>query len=277
MRTKKLSVRRAAKLIGVSRSVLAYQPREDRNVKLRSRIKALAQKKKRWGAGQIYQRLRFEGHRVNHKRVERIYKQENLSLRRKRRKKQPAQLRLVYSRPEVLNECWAIDFVYDVLMNGRALRFLTAIDECSTEALAIEVGHSLPATRVTACLDRVAEVRGYPKRLRTDNGPEFMSKHVQRWCLEHGIIHCPIDKGKPQQNCFNESFNGRFRDECLNEEIFVSVSHAQNVTAAFRDEYNNERPKGALGGMPPSLYAASLSTAATAFNNNRTQLRSGSK
>lgn len=250
-----MSVRRAAKLVKISRSVLKYKSRTERNEKLCEEIKALAAKRVSWGAGQIYLKLRMRGWKVNHKRVERIYREEKLSLRRKKKKKLPAMLRVSYGRPEKINESWAADFMSDALISGRKIRIFNVVDEFSTEALAIEVGFSLPATKVTAILDEVAAIRGYPERIRTDNGPEFVSAHFQSWCEEHGVHHNPIEPGKPYQNPICESFNGRFRAECLDQHLFLSVTDARNKSDTFKDDYNNERPKRALGGIPPRLFA----------------------
>jgi len=235
--------------------VLKYEPKIDRNDKLREEIKTLAAKRVRWGAGQIYLKLRMLGWEVNHKRVERIYREEKLSLRRKKKKKLPAMLRVSYGKPEKINESWAADFMSDALVSGRRIRFFNVVDEHSTEALAIDVGFCLPATKVTAILDEVAQRRGYPKRIRSDNGPEFLSAHFQSWCESHGVRHSTIEPGKPYQNPICESFNGRFRDECLNLQLFISVSDARSKSATFKEDYNMERPKRALGGIPPSLFA----------------------
>lgn len=252
--------------------MLQYRPKPDKNEKLRERIRRLAEKKRRWGAGQIYLTLRLEGKRVNHKRVWRIYREEKLQLKRRKRRKVPAALRVIYPRPTQVNDCWSMDFVTDALMSGKPVRILTVVDDCSTEALIALPRNSLPAEAVTECLDGIARKRKYPKRIRTDNGPEFWSKHFQSWCLEHNVRHQPIEKGKPYQNAFIESFNGRLREECLSQQLFLTVADAEEKLRNFVDEYNNHRPKRALGGMPPNSYAKALAT-----NHQETLIRSGSK
>ena len=219
--------------------------------------------------------LKREGWTVNYKRVERLYREERLSLRRKRRRKLRATLRVVFPKPSRLNECWSVDFMSDGLMDGRALRVLTTVDELSTEALLAEPFFSIPATRVTQELDRAARRRGYyPERIRSDNGPEFTSAHFQTWCLEHKIVHDLIEPGMPFQNPFCESFNGRCRDECLNAEVFVSLADAQRKLRRFREEYNSHRPKASLGGIPPREWAARHRDAT--IHNLRATIRSGS-
>ena len=222
----------------------------------------------------IYLRLRRAGWHVNHKRVERLYREDGLSLRRKRRKKLRSHLRLAMPKPTRVNERWSMDFISDALMSGRPLRCFVVVDDFSTEALAIEVDFSIPSPKVTKVLDGIAVKRGYPKRIRTDNGPEFTSIHFHAWCQEHGISLEHIEPGKPFQNAFAESFNGRFRDECLDENIFVSLGDAQRKISAFRLEYNTQRPKNSLGGIPPREFALAHTSA---IDEPRTKLLAGSK
>lgn len=248
------SQRRACELAGVSRSVYGYQRMPDRNAKLRAELKELAQKYPRFGSPMIYYMLRNSGWLVNHKRVERLYSEEKLSLRRKRRRRYPA-LRLVRQHSEQPNECWSADFVHDAVYGGRALRCLTLVDEATRECLAIDVDYSLPGWRVVERLERVAAIRGYPERIRVDNGPEFRSRAFVEWTQRHGVTLHFIDPGKPTQNAFVESFNGRLRDECLNQEWFLGLADARQKIEGWRQFYNNKRPHSALGGMPPSRFA----------------------
>lgn len=169
----------------------------------------------------------------------------------------PAHLRIALPTPTAPNEFWAADFMSDVTTDGRALRFLNVIDECTRENLAATAAYSLPAVKVTEELDRVALFRGYPKYLRVDNGPEFRSKHFHEWAIKRGITLVLIQPGKPMQNAFIESFNGRMRDELLNQNLFVSDRDATRKALLWRTEYNNFRPHGSLG-LPPALYGENL-------------------
>ena len=269
------SARRACHLVKLSRSVLKYRRRPDRNTKLRRALKALARKHRSAGSRMLHLYLKRKGWRVNYKRVERLYREERLSLRKKRKKKLRATLRVVHPKATRLNECWSIDFMSDALTDGRAIRVLTAVDETSTEGLLAEPRFSFPARHVTRALDEVARARGaYPKRIRSDNGPEFVSAHFQQWCVEHHVIHDPIEPGKPFQNPYCESFNGRLRAECLDAELFVSLADAQQKLRRFLGLYNHSRPKRSLGGIPPSEWAAALPNAHT---NTRSKARGGSK
>jgi putative transposase len=269
------SARRACKLVKLSRSVLKYRKAPDRNEKLRKALRRLGRKHKRAGSRMLHLYLKREGWKVNYKRVERLYREERLSLRRKRGKKLRATLRVVFPKPTQLNECWSIDFMTDALMDGRAIRVLTSVDEASTEGLLAEPRYSFPAMELTKALERAALKRGsYPQRIRSDNGPEFTSSHFQNWCYEHGIVHDLIQPGKPYQNAFCESFNGRFRDECLDAEVFVSLDDARIKTKKFLHHYNTVRPKRSLGGIPPSERAAQMRAADT---NRRSKALGGSK
>jgi len=199
----------------------------------------------------------MKGFQVNHKKIWRLYKEEGLSIRRKSKKKIPAHLRVAHPTPEAPNEFWAADFMSDVTTGGRTLRFLNVIDECTRENLAATPSYSFPSVKVTAEIDRIALFRGYPKYLRLDNGPEFRSRHFHEWAMKHGITLVFIQPGKPMQNAFIESFNGRMRDELLNQNLFVSEKDAKRKADNWRNEYNNWRPHGSLG-LPPVLYRESL-------------------
>lgn len=253
---KKLSERRAAKLVDISRAVIRYRKSPDRNVRLRNAIRRLAFRHKRAGYRMIYRRLRQEGRKVNHKRVERLYREERLQIRRKRRKKHSV-VRVAMPTPRWLNDCWSLDFMSDALTSGRALRFFTALDDASRECLDLYPACSIPSETVTERLDAVAIFRGYPRYIRTDGGPEFQSKHFSQWLTKHSIVHQTIEPGKPQQNAFIESFNGRVRDEFLNENLFHSERDAAPKASQWKHEYNFERPHGVLK-VPPALRARKL-------------------
>lgn len=258
MVTRGLSERHALTVVGMSASALRYTPRPDRNAALRDRIVALAHRHRRYGAGMIYLKLRQAGHVVNHKRVDRLYGEARLQVRRRRRKKVPVADRQPLVRPQARNEVWSADFVFDRTAEGRVLKCLTIVDDATTEAVAIVAARALGGLPLTRILDQLALDRGLPKALRTDNGPEFCSRAMLTWAHERGVDLRLIEPGKPNQNAYVESFNGRFRDECLNEHWFTSIGHAQVVIETWRREYNEERPKKSLGGLTPALYARKL-------------------
>ena len=253
-----LSERRALGVVRMSAAALRYAPRPDQDADLRDRIVALAHRHRRYGAGMIYLKLRQEGRRVNHKRVDRLYAEARLQVKRRRRKKVPTWDRQPLIRPTRCNEVWSADFVFDRTAEGRVLKCLTIVDDASTEAVAIVPARALGGLPVTRVLDQLALSRGLPQVLRTDNGPEFCSRTMLTWAHERGLTLRLIEPGKPNQNAYIESFNGRFRDECLNEHWFTSVAHARALIETWRREYNDERPKRALGGLTPAAYARQL-------------------
>jgi putative transposase len=199
--------------------------------------------------------LRREGHRVNHKRVLRLYRLAGLGLRRQKRKRMPSLARGRALLPRRANECWALDFVSDTLAWGRRIRCLTVVDCFTREAPAIELDTSLPGARVVRVLEAVSRHRGLPKTILMDNGPELTSRVLDQWAYEHGVELRFIDPGKPVQNAFIESFNGRFRDECLNQHWFGSLSQARRIVETWRLDYNRARPHSALGYRTPEEFA----------------------
>ncbi len=251
-----LSQRRACGLIEITRRSFRRTPAADRNGELRERLKALAEERRRWGFPMLYQMIRREGGRINHKRIERLYREEGLSLRWHRRRKRLSHLRVVRPRPAAANQAWAVDFVHDSLMSSRRLRALTVIDEWSRESLAIEVGVSLTGQRVTRVLDRLASRRGLPAVIQSDNGPEFTRRVLDQWAYDNQVRLQFIEPGKPIQNAFIESFNSRLREECLNEHVFVSLDDARSKIEQWRIEYNRERPHSSLGYLTPEEFAA---------------------
>jgi putative transposase len=255
-----LSERRALAVLGMSASALRYVPAPDRNAALRARIVALAHRYRRYGVGMIYLKLRQAGDVVNYKRVERLYVAERLQVRRRRRKKVPVADRQPLIKPTAPNEVWSADFVFDRTADGRVLKCLTIVDDATTEAVAIVPARALGGLPVTRVLDRLALSRGLPRVLRTDNALEFCGRAMLTWAHERRVTLRLIAPGKPNQNAYIESFNGRFRDECLNEHWFTSVAHAQAVIETWRQEYNDERPKKGLGGLTPAVYARRLMT-----------------
>jgi transposase InsO family protein len=273
MQTKGLSERHGLRVVRMSASALRYEPRPDRNPALRQRIVALAQRHRRYGVGMIYLKLRQAGELVNYKRVERLYCLEKLHIRRRRRKKIPVADRQPLIRPSQANEIWSMDFVFDRIATGRMLKCLTIVDDATHEAVAVIPEHAIGGEHLMRILDAVCAQRGQPLMIRSDNGPEFTGKAMLTWAYRRGIALKLIEPGKPNQNAYVESFNGRLRDECLNEHWFTSRAHARSVIEAWRREYNDERPKRSLGGMTPSQYAKQLASKAVTMEPDSKALR----
>jgi putative transposase len=201
--------------------------------------------------------IRREGFAVNHKRVERLYREEGLSLRRRRGRKRMSHLRVAHERPQTINHTWAVDFVHDSLLDGRRFRALTVIDEWSRECLAIEADLSLTGKRVARVLERLGETRGVPTVIQSDNGPEFSGRVMDAWAYRREVRLQFIEPGKPIQNAVIESFNSRLREECLNEQVFVSLAaDARRKIEQWRVQYNRERPHSSLGYLAPEEFAA---------------------
>jgi putative transposase len=256
---KGLSERRAQRVIGMSPSAYRYRPAADRNIGLRERIIALAQRHRRYGSGMIYLKLRQAGEIVNHKRVERLYAEAGLQVRRRKRKKIPVADRHPLQRPAGVNQLWSMDFVFDRTAEGRSIKNLTIVDDATHEAVAIVPERAISGQHLVRILEQLGKTRGLPKAIRTDNGKEFCSRAMLTWAHARGVQLFLIEPGKPNQNAYVESFNGRFRDECLNEHWFTSLQHARVVIDVWRREYNEERPKKSLGGLTPAAYAKTLS------------------
>jgi len=212
MQDQGLTERQALRVVGMSASSLRYQPVPDRNGVLRESILALAHRHRRYGAGMIYLKLRQRGERVNHKRVERLYTEERLQVRRRKRKKVPVTERQPLVRPEAPNEVWSMDFVFDRSADGRVIKSLTIVDDATHESVAIKPEHAISGLAVTRILDQLAKTRGLPRIIRTDNGKEFCGRAMLTWAHQHGVTLRLIEPGKPNQNAYIESFNGRFRE-----------------------------------------------------------------
>ena len=254
----RLSERHACELNGVDRSTYRYEPEPDRNVQLRARLTELARQRPRFGYRRLGVLLEKDGEVVNHKRLLRVYQEAGLAVRRRERKRL-ARERVgmpVLTRP---NQEWSIDFVSDALANGRAIRSLTVLDDFTKESLAIEVDISLSGLRVTRVLDRIIAERGKPDGLRLDNGPEFTSRCLVAWAEQRGVPLIYIQPGKPVQNSYIESFNGRFRDECLNANWFENLADARRKIEAWRLDYNHARPHSSLAYRTPEEFARAWS------------------
>jgi len=255
---KGLSERRSLRVVGMSPSAFRYEPVADRNTALKERIIALAQRHRRYGAGMIYLKLRQAGEVVNHKRVDRLYAEAGLQVRRRKRKKIPVADRHPLERPLAANQVWSMDFVFDRTAEGRVIKNLTVVDDATHEAVTIVPERAIGGQQLVRILDQLAKTRGLPKAIRTDNGKEFCSRAMLTWAHARGVQLFLIEPGKPNQNAYIESFNGRFRDECLNEHWFTSLRHAKVIIDTWRREYNEERPKKSLGGLTPAAYAKTL-------------------
>ena len=253
-----LSERHACKLLEMDRSTYRYEPRPDRNGELREALVALARQKTRYGYRRLWAILTRRGWKVNEKRIYRLYREEGLMVRRRKRKRvvRERSAEVLLSAP---NQEWALDFVSDALATGRALRGLTILDSYTRVSPAIEVATGICSRKVTRTLERIIGERGKPQTLRCDNGPEFTSRHFLGWCEEQGITVIHIQPGKPMQNGHVESFNGRLRDECLNANWFVNLADARRKIERWRNEYNTERPHSSLDYRTPEEFAKTCS------------------
>lgn len=252
-----VSERRACKLLAIDRSSYRYEPRPDDDAQLRQDLIELARQKPRFGYRRLGVLLERRGHKLNHKRLYRIYREEHLAVRRLKRKHVVRAAAPVANLSKA-NQEWSMDFVSDGLATGRALRVFTLVDSFTRECPALEVDSCLSSRRVTRVLDWVIEQRGAPDAIRCDNGPEFTSRHFLTWCEDRKIRIVYIQPGRPMQNGYVESFNGRFRDECLNANWFATMADARQKIEAWRQDYNDDRPHSALGYRAPREFAAEL-------------------
>src|SRR5271168_902373 len=245
-----LSERTACKLLGMERSSYRYEPRPDRNAELREALIKLARQKPRYGYRRLHAVLSRRGHEVNVKRVYRLYVEERLMVRRKRRKRLVRD-RAAEPRLTGANQEWAMDFIVDGLATGRMVRILSVVDVYTRECLALEADTSLGSGRVTRVLERLIGERGRPESVRSDNGPEFTSQRMIGWAEERKIALVHIQPGRPMQNGHVESFHGRLRDECLNASWFRTLNDVRSTLANWQREYNWERPHSSLGYQTP--------------------------
>lgn len=261
--TAEISERRACRFTGFARTTQRYVSRRSPRLELRARLLILAARRPRWGYRRLFVLLRREGWRVNRKLVQRLYREAGLIVRRRTRK-HVAVSRTPLPIATRVNERWSMDFVSDALGNGRKIRALTVVDDFTRECPVIEVDFSLPGERVVRVLAQLARTRGLPRSIRCDNGPEFAGQILDQWAHVHGVLLDFIDPGKPTQNAVAESFNGRLRDECLNESWFVSLADAQATIEAWRVDYMTARPHSSLAGRTPSEFASARQVSATA-------------
>ena len=251
-----LSERRACRLVGLSRDSYRNPPMVDEATQqLSAKIVEIAQVRRRFGYRRIHDLLRRQFPGVNHKRVYRLYSQAQLAVRKRKKVRRAASERVPLTVASRVNEVWSMDFVSDSLANGRRIKCLTVADDFTHECVDIAVDYGISGQYVTRLLDRTAIFRGYPAAVRTDNGPEFTCRTFIAWAQAHDVRHILIQPGRPMQNGYIERFNGKFRDECLNEHWFQTLMQARSEIATWRQDYNEVRPHSSLGRIPPAEFA----------------------
>ena len=241
---------------------MRYRSHRPDDGELRERMKALAHERRRFGYRRLHVLLRREGFVVNHKRLFRLYREERLMVRRRGGRKRALGTRAPMAVPHAPNDRWSLDFVSDQFIDGRRFRILAVVDDCTRECLALVADTSISGMRVARELDRLIAERGKPRTIVSDNGTELTSNAILHWADDSKVDWHYIAPGKPMQNAFVESFNGRLRDELLNETLFRSLAHARAVLEAWRADYNTDRPHSRLGWMSPAGYAAARRSAA---------------
>jgi putative transposase len=255
--TRSTSLRRACRVVGLSTATWRYRPcRSAANEKLLEQLHVHAAQRTRFGYRRLHVLIARGGTTANHKRVYRLYRQAGLQVRRRRRKRLTRGERVPLPTPSQRGERWSMDFTLDTLADGRAFRTLNIVDDYTREWLAIEVDRSLPGLRVTRVLERLRHTHGLPQSIVLDNGPEFAGRTLEAWAYAAKVTLCFIRPGKPIENAYVESFNGKFRDECLNEHWFISLADAQAQIEAWRVDYNTVRPHSALDDQTPHQFVS---------------------
>ena len=248
------SISKACKIVQLPRSSFQYKRKEKDDTAVQDALENLVNKHPAIGFWQSYYRLRNRGIPWNHKRVRRVYREMNLNIRRKPRKRLPERVKQTLAQPTSPNQMWSIDFMSDSLTDGRKFRLLNIMDDFNRESLAIEADTSLPTLRLIRVLDRLIEQKGKPANIRTDNGPEFISHKLEEWCTRHQITIQFIPPGKPMQNGFIERKNGSIRKELLNAYLFRSLNEVREYCEEWRSDYNTERPHKSLGYLSPKVF-----------------------
>ena len=249
-----VSIRMACKTLSISRTVYGYKPNLQKDDPVIKVLLELANRYPRYGFGKMFQMVRRQGHPWNHKRVYRVYCLLKLNIRRKGKKRLPSRNPEPLSVPSKANTCWSVDFMSDALITGQRFRTFNVIDDFNREILGIEIDTSLPSARVVRVLDRIAAWRGYPEKLRMDNGPELISVTLADWAEKHDVMLDFIKPGKPTQNSYIERFNKTYRDEILDFYIFSSLKEVRDITETWIKEYNTERPHESLDQFTPAEY-----------------------
>ena len=253
-----LSVSKACTALRISRSMFLYKPTLRDGSLVITTLLELAERYPRYGFAKYFAVLRREGYTWNHKRVYRIYRQLQLNMRRKEKRRLPSRAPVRLEAQTVVNGCWSVDFMGDALMHGQRFRTFNVLDDFSREVLAVEVDTNLPAARIIRVLDRIAAWRGYPTKMRMDNGPAFVSTQLVGWALQHGIDLEFTQPGKPTQNSYVERFNRTFREEVLNFYVFSRLSEIRTIVDAWVQEYNEQRPHESLGNFTPEEFALNM-------------------
>lgn len=254
------SQRRSCRLLAFDRSVGRYERKLKNDEQLKSKIISIAHERKRFGYRRIHIMLQREGYKANHKKVYRLYKEAGLKVRHRGGRKRALGSRVVLQSLEKANQRWSLDFVSDSLADGRRIRILTVVDDYTRESLKMVVDTSINGVRVARELSELIEQRGRPECILSDNGTEFTSHAILRWSSSHQIAWKYIQPGKPMQNGYIESFNGKLRDECLNENWFLNIWQAREIVENWRRDYNRNRPHTSLGGLSPEQFVATLKT-----------------
>jgi len=250
------SIVSACQIAGLSRTAFYRPPQmgDDADAPIIAALTTLIAQEGRWGFWKCRHRLRDLGHPWNHKRIYRVYRALKLNQIRRTKKRVPTRVRVPLEAVPQLNDTWAMDFMGDTLYSARRYRILNVIDEGNREALAIEVDVSLPSERVVAVLEQLVAIHGAPRRIRCDNGPEFVSEIVRVWCERHGITLVFIQPGKPNQNAYIERFNRTYRTEILNAWVFTTLDEVRELSEDWRQRYNTERTHDSLGDVPPLTF-----------------------
>lgn len=258
MNTHQVSQRRVCDVLQIDRSTVRYQSQKVDDVELRDAIKRVARDRRRFGYRRINVMLQREGIHMNHKKLRRIYVEEKLQVRRRGGRKRALGTRRPMEVPDGPNQRWSLDFVSDAFTDGRRFRILTVVDDFTKENVALVPDTSISGLRVTRELDQAITERGMPKTIVSDNGTEFTSMAILKWVQDNGIDWHYIQPGKPTQNAFIESFNGRLRDECLNETLFSSLNDAREELIKWREDYNHYRPHSSIGNLTPSEFVEKI-------------------
>ncbi len=258
VKTYRMSERRACSVIGTDRSTIRYRSRRPDDAELRERLRALAGERRRFGYRRLHVLLRREGHVVNRKKIQRLYREEGLSVRKRRGRKRATGTRAPLLTVAAPNARWSVDFVHDQFAQGRRFRIFNVIDDVTKECLAAVVDTSISGRRVARELTTLIERRGKPGLIVSDHGTEFTSNAMLAWSEEAGVLWHFIAPGKPMQNGICEAFNSKMRDELLNETLFFGLGHARSAVARWVADYNKTRPHSALGYQTPVEYAANL-------------------
>jgi len=238
----------------LSRSVFVYQAKLVDDSSIEKELKKLADKHKRYGFRKMYHKLRLQGFAWNHKRVYRVYCSLKLNLKRKPKKRLPMREKIALVEPKMINETWSLDYMSDALINGKRFRTANVIDDCNREVLGIKASISLPSQQVASFLDDIAQERGYPQKIRMDNGPENISKTLKQWAKNRNIELKYIQPGKPAQNGYIERFNRTYREEVLDMYLFRNIHEVQDITNEWVIDYNSERPHHSLNNLTPCEY-----------------------